>query len=240
MQIIIIAFDGLDKFLVEKFNCEALKQSVYGTTILENWTEKGGHPDYLTDEIFATFITGQIPHVHKVQIPIALDLTLEGKIPTIFDLCDSVAVDVPSWNRNPDQSPFQTRVGQVLQGDGDIWKLRDDSYRYLTDKLIKTMDTLVDDRPLTMIYFWFTDIIGHVTKGGPPLEFMYEVAERVFRFIKTLTKDELVMVMSDHGMFEANHRPEGAFWSLSKPLLENNQKVLIEDWYNILKKWLNV
>ncbi len=70
---------------------------------------------------------------------------------------------------------------------------------------------------------------------------MYEICEMIFRMLKRKIEgdDTLIMVMSDHGMFEGHHRPEGAFWSLSKPLLEEGSIITMEDWYGIIKEWHN-
>lgn len=239
MKIVILAFDGIDYFLIHEYVMDGLKQAVCGTTSLKNHMEGGGHKDYITDEIFATFITGTVPDVHKVKLPIDLGFTLNGLRPTIFNLCDSTAIDVPGWNRHPDHSRFQTRVGKAINGKTEV-RLRKHMYRYLeTEKLPRIMDAFETQSQLTMVYFWFTDIVGHITKGVFPLIEMYKAVERITGLIKDLIdNDTLLMIMSDHGMYQAHHRPEGAFWSLSKSLLNPTDIPEMDEWYDIIKIWL--
>lgn len=98
---------------------------------------------------------------------------------------------------------------------------------------------LKEKKQLTMLYFWFTDIVGHVTRDKPSLNNMYKMVANIFTIIKHLGGDEsLYMVMSDHGMTRGHHNPEGAFWSLSKPLLEQDIIISVENWYKLIEKWM--
>lgn len=260
MKIIIVAFDALDYYYVKRYDIASLKQEINGHIGLFGYRRGGGNPDYLTDEILASFITGTVPDVHGVKFPIDLKYSLKGKMKTIFDLCDSVAVDVPSWNRHPEHVKFQTRVGWFLgheehrtrigMDSDEYWEkvmyervnLEPDIYRHLDEqKKPRIMEALAQDAQLTMIYFWFSDILGHVIKGGTRLERIYNVADDVFQYIKLFGgEDTLYMLMSDHGMNHGIHDPDGAIWSLSKPLLRHDDIVEIEEWFPKIEEWLNV
>jgi hypothetical protein len=260
MNIVILAFDGLDHAYVNEYQKWNVLQKAYGRTNLEGYSKGGGNPDYLTDEIFATFITGTVPDVHGVKIPIDLKFSLKDKIPTIFDLTNSIAVDVPSWNRNPKQHEFQNRVGWYLghsahrkatgMDEDEYWKkvikerttLRDDCYKYFyQDKWFRIIKALEERATLTMIYFWFTDIIGHIIPTGIHHEKMYGMVDLITRDIKLIFGEEntLYMIMSDHGMYRGQHRPNETFWSLSKPLYAPKTDPMMEDWYSIIKNWID-
>lgn len=59
---LVVAFDGLDKELVEKFNLENIIQEEVGT--IDNRTDV---QNIKTAELFATFITGESSEVHKIS-----------------------------------------------------------------------------------------------------------------------------------------------------------------------------
>ena len=234
-----------------------LKQNVHGIINLDSYFAGGGMLDCVTDEIFATFITGQIPDIHGFKMPIDLKATLKGTIPTIFNLTDSVSVDVPSWNRHPQHNKFQRRVGWYLGREthrvatgieyDEYWgKVENEKntlipnlYSYIEhskfDRINKALD---EDKSLTMIYFWFTDIQGHIQKYPP--KSMYNMAEILLNYIKSKAgEDALIIVMSDHGMIEGHHRTEG-FWSLSKPLLTQGEDISMTNWYSKIEEWLKI
>lgn len=250
MKTIIIIFDGLDYYKVMEYQEFNLQQAVYGRTSLEGYLKGGGHPDCVTDEIFATFLTGTVPDVHGVKLPIDLNFSLNGNQKTILDLCDSVAVDLPSWNRHPQQHIFQVRLGRLLTAEGDY--VMNPNHKSLIkivyshtykEKWARIRVGLRENKPLTILYFWFTDIIGHLIKGGQDLRDLYTMTTSLFNTIRGLEdagRDALYMVMSDHGMESGHHRPDGAFWSLSKPLLDADYIPKMEDWYKIIEGWINV
>jgi len=254
---VIVAFDALDHVLVDKFMMDGLKQAQNGVIDLTQHYRGGGLLDTITDEVFATFITGMVPDEHGVKLPIDMGFTLSGNHPTIFNLTDSVAVDVPSWNRNHQHFLFQNRVGWYLgkekhreainMDSKEYWgkveneknTLVPDLYNYIEEeKLERIKEALQQNKSLTMIYFWFTDIQGHVQKHPP--KSMYDTALMLFRLIKSYGGDDtLYIIMSDHGMIEGHHRTEG-FWSLSKPLLEDNGYIDMTEWYSKIQEWLEL
>ena len=254
-RLVILAFDGIDYFVIkEKY--PLLCQLVYGRTSLKNHVAAGGAKGGATNELFATFITGKTVDVHGVTIPFDHTLSLKNKMKTIFDLTDSIAVDVPTYNTHPDlkrlhprcnwthgsetyrklvkmnKEEYRTRINQEREA------LEKDLYEYLyTLKFDRIKHALNEKKTLTMIYFWFTDMIGHM--GEPNrLDRMYAHVANTIEMIKARTEGALLLVMSDHGMYRGNHREEGAFWSLSKNIMSPNHVPRIEEWYNIIERWV--
>lgn len=72
---LIIAFDGLDKELIEKFGLENVVQEEYGT--IDN---KTGMSSIITSELFASFITGKTHEEHGVKGLFYYDGGIKGKI----------------------------------------------------------------------------------------------------------------------------------------------------------------
>ena len=60
-SVLIIAFDGLDKELIEEFNLEYIKQKEFGS--IDNHTNI---PEIKTPSLFASFITGKYPKEHRI------------------------------------------------------------------------------------------------------------------------------------------------------------------------------
>lgn len=254
-KLVILAFDGIDYFSI-KTRYPALLQQVHGRTSLKNHVEAGGEAGGATNEVFATLITGQTMDVHGVQIPFDYTLSLKNKMKTIFDLTDSVVVDVPTYNTHPDMKRFHKRCNwthgseafrQLVQMDEKEYrsrikqerdKLETDLYDYLyTIKLDRIKHALNEEKTLTMIYFWFTDLIGHM--GEPNrLERMYGNVANVIEMIKSRMGSSLLLVMSDHGMHRGDHRSDGAFWSLSKNIMQTNYVPEMEEWYDIIERWV--
>lgn len=61
-KILVVAFDGLDKELIDEFNLEHVKQEEYGS--IDNQT---GMSDQMTSELFTSFITGKNYEEHGVK-----------------------------------------------------------------------------------------------------------------------------------------------------------------------------
>jgi len=61
-KVLVIAFDGLDKELIEEFNLENIQQKEFGT--IDNQT---GMKNIYTSELFASFITGKNWQEHGIE-----------------------------------------------------------------------------------------------------------------------------------------------------------------------------
>ena len=61
-KVLVVAFDGMDKELIEKFDLENIKQEEYGS--IDNST---GISRRMTSELFASFITGETFEKHGIE-----------------------------------------------------------------------------------------------------------------------------------------------------------------------------
>jgi predicted AlkP superfamily pyrophosphatase or phosphodiesterase len=61
-NLLVVAFDGLDKELVEEFELENIQQKEFGA--IDNQT---GMQNIYTSELFASFITGEVPDKHGIE-----------------------------------------------------------------------------------------------------------------------------------------------------------------------------
>jgi hypothetical protein len=74
-SVLVIAFDGLDKELIEKFNLQNVKQHEYGD--IDN---KTGMSIIKTGELFASFITGKTYEEHGVKGLRPVNIALKDRI----------------------------------------------------------------------------------------------------------------------------------------------------------------
>jgi hypothetical protein len=255
-RIVVLAFDGLDYGIVQS-KCPELNQKIHGRTSLDNHIVGGGSPRPFTMEVFATLLTGTTPDVHGVKEKFNHKLTLKGKQKTIFDLTDSVAVDVPAYNTHPILRKFHGRCDwafgyeafrkKVGLSEEEYWgkvvvhrdALEKDLYDYLyTVKMDRIRAALSQKKNLTMIYFWFSDIIGHLgfKENDERIDRMYVHVKSVFNKIKEMLGDEVLIVMSDHGLMRGRHRPNEAYWSMSHQLMRGNQNPQMEEWSHIINR----
>ena len=61
-KIVVIAFDGLDKELIEKFNLKIISQGE-----IHSINNKEGISSIYTSELFASFVTGKTHELHGVK-----------------------------------------------------------------------------------------------------------------------------------------------------------------------------
>jgi hypothetical protein len=255
-RVVILAFDGLDYGLVQQ-KCPELNQKIHGRTNLENHIARGGSPRPFTMEVFATLLTGTTPDVHGIKEKFNHTLTLKGKQKTIFDLTDSIAVDVPAYNTHPHLRNFHSKCDwafgfdayrkQLGLSEEEYWpkvvvardSLERSLYDYLyTAKMDRIKEALAQKKNLTMIYFWFSDIIGHLgfKEDDERIDRMYVHVQSVFNKIKEMLVDEALIVLSDHGLNRGRHRPNEAYWSMNRQLMRGNQYPQMEEWFHIINR----
>jgi hypothetical protein len=63
MNVVVVAFDGMDKELIERFSLESVLQEEFGTIENEESMNK-----IVTPELFASFVTGETSEEHGVEV----------------------------------------------------------------------------------------------------------------------------------------------------------------------------
>ncbi len=276
MRICILGYDGLEHSLVEKLNLRNIMQKEHGKVIVPI---VGGIDDPSTPIVWTSFITGETPEVHGVDMPemwhnsmdgtrrwirkykliykiikrlkfvknVRSNLGVKAEFPNRSDIkCDTIFDKVPS-NISIDVPVYNVNLRDIYPL-GAVYKARQDpEYKkeYLADlrnifqiKQEKLFSALEKDWSLLMIHFGITDLYGHVQWGSAEVNFLYREMDFLTKKVKkSLRKDDLLLIISDHGMSKLGHTKYG-FYSLSIPLNLNNAR--IEDFAPILLKLLGL
>lgn len=244
MRIVILAFDGLDYQYLQRLNVRSLLQKTNGNIDLTKYRNEGGLPGGSTPEVFGCFLTGRGVQEIKPYIsgPLATNsMIIRDKLPTIFDLTDFIAVDVPMWDWGKEQRAHGYSIWKAKVNREEREHLKVLYSLLWEEKLEMVIEAVRQKKPLTMCYFWFTDHVGHMFKGQREQEMSIIIAGHVARIIKGVGgPDALYLFMSDHGNKNGGHDIKGAFWSLSHPLLKQKRVVPIESWYGLIEEWLNL
>lgn len=153
---------------------------------------------------------------------------------TIFDIVQpSIAISVPVYNED---IYSQYPVGEVFKAiqDPEFRRGYEKRVRHIfkqeVDELFKALE---EEWRVLMIHLHITDLLGHIYWGTEKLALLYEemdlMTERVRR---RLRPEDLVLVISDHGMGRYGHTRYG-FYSLSMKL--GLREPDITDFFRIIK-----
>ncbi|MBN2335108.1 alkaline phosphatase family protein [Candidatus Bathyarchaeota archaeon] len=270
MRVLILAYDGLDHDLVETLNLGNIMQTEHGKVDVPI---VGGIDDPSTPIVWTSFITGEPPEVHGVDMPQVWNNELDGlrsyvrrhrrlygllkrfrvgyrvrdtlgaeasfpsrkniKVDTFFEAVKpSIALGVPVYNKNLHEI---YPVGDVLKArqDPEYTAVFEERVRRIFREEVETLfDALNADWRLLMIHFHITDLFGHAFWGTEKLNTLYEEMDLLTKRVKTkLHGDDLVLIISDHGMGKLGHTKKG-FYSFNKPIGLKDPD--IKDFYGIV------
>jgi len=251
MKLIILAFDGLEARLVEKWKLSLL-QVAHGTYPVES-------DKYATPALWASFITGLHPSTFKVKfvernVPDILRKlafietvkklgrlvfkphppSVKDRYETIFEKVQpSLPYNVFSYNEDPAQFKLRLKYS-IPKTIGNYNKCLEACREWmrLTTTLAKEFARLLKSRDwkLAMTHFYFTDIIGHLYP--PMMRRAYHKADRIARLLKSAVGSEaVILIVSDHGMRRGMHTNYG-FYSSNISL--NLKPKRITDFYNLI------
>ena len=270
MRALILAYDGLDHDLVERLCLRNILQREHGRVEVPI---VGGIDDPSTPIVWTSFITGEPPEVHGVDMPQMWDNRLDGlrsyvrrhrgihgvlkrfrvgyrvreamdvnpsfpsrkdiKVDTLFEVIKpSVALGVPVYNKNlEDIYP----IGDVVRArhDPDYLPVFEERVRRIfAGEIGRLFDVIEGEWRLLMTHFHITDLFGHAFWGTEKLAILYEEMDLLTKRVKErLVDDDLVLIISDHGMSRLGHTKKG-FYSLNMRLgLEEPD---IKDFFNIV------
>ncbi|NIO36966.1 hypothetical protein GTO27_04600 [Candidatus Bathyarchaeota archaeon] len=208
---IILAMDALDINLVEKFNCESLKQDEYGQTDLSEFDQ------LRTVVLWASFLMGknmekEIPVEGQWKFTASFDETFLKFFET-YEM-----IDVPSFSFKQEdhaeirkllKSYFENQA-PVEEYDTVVWRNHEESKKDFFDALGKF--------DLVMGYFDLADAVGHLSFGVDKK--MHRVYHELDELVKETKKsNDVILIISDHGMKAVgrygDHRRNG-FYSLNQ------------------------
>ncbi len=270
MRALILAYDGLDHDLVEELRLRNILQREHGRVKVPI---VGGIDDPSTPIVWTSFITGEAPEVHGVDMPQMWDNRLNWlrryvrrhksihgilrrfkvgyrvretmdvkssfpsrkdiKVDTLFEVVKpSVALGVPVYNKNLEEI---YPIGDVLRArqDPDYLPLFEEKIRStFAEEVERLFDALEGEWRLLMIHFHITDLFGHAFWGTEKLATLYEEMDLLTKRVKEkIGDDDLVLIISDHGMSKLGHTKKG-FYSLNLSLgLEEPD---IKEFFNIV------
>jgi len=270
MRALILAYDGLDHDLVEELRLRNILQREHGRVKVPI---VGGIDDPSTPIVWTSFITGEAPEVHGVDMPQMWDNRLNWlrryvrrhksihgilrrfkvgyrvretmdvkssfpsrkdiKVDTLFEVVKpSVALGVPVYNKNLEEI---YPIGDVLRArqDPDYLPLFEEKIRStFAEEVERLFDALEGEWRLLMIHFHITDLFGHAFWGTEKLATLYEEMDLLTKRVKEKSgDDDLVLIISDHGMSKLGHTKKG-FYSLNLSLgLEEPD---IKEFFNIV------
>jgi hypothetical protein len=275
MRVCILGYDGLEYDIVEKLNLTQIKQREYGKVQVPI---VGGIDDPSTPIVWTSFITGQPPEVHGVDMPEVWDNAFDGfrsfirkhktlygisrrfkvgykvrgaigieakfpsrkniKCPTLFDEIDpSIPIGIPVFNKNLSKIYPVGEVIKVRQDPSNRLNFEKKNRELFVQEVETLFQAIKKDWKLLMIHFHITDLFGHVFWGTEKLITLYEEINNLTKKVKMeLKKDDLVLIISDHGMSKLGHTKEG-FYSLSQKFGLKNPD--ITDFFKIILNFLD-
>ena len=274
-RVCILGFDGLEQTLVEELALRNLLQQEHGRIRVPI---AGGIDDPSTPIVWTSFITGQSPSIHGVDVPYVWDSpfdklrSLIRRYPTIYNIAKKLKLGYRIRETVGTELKFPSRenircetIFDVIQPsvaisvpvyNEDLWRnypvgevfkaIRDIEFRREYEKRVRTIfqgeveelfSALGGEWKVLMIHIHITDLLGHIYWGTEKLALLYEEMDLLTNRVKLrLRPEDLILIISDHGMGRYGHTPYG-FYSLNIELgLENPA---ITDFFRIIKAIVN-
>lgn len=260
-MIFFLGLDGLDKDLVEQWNCTTLMQSEYGNLKVPISSTKGVP---ISPEVWYAFLTGKYPSENldfEIRFPFGtigeklgnIAITIRKHVPiglglakslgrkrfpkltskTFLDEVNSAEFNAPG--RGYDQSVFD------IYGE---WKDKQITYEECVQKIFKLCEdrktrimSLVDrfnSVNVTFAYIEFPDSIEHLTFLYPDiLRQHYLSLNKFVKHFKSLIKFDNFIIVADHGfdLKKGNHSLLG-FYSSHKSITPKPKD--ITDFYRMI------
>jgi len=155
------------------------------------------------------------------------------KVDTFFEVVKpSVALGVPVYNKNLEEI---YPIGDVMRArqDPEYLPVFEERVRGIFDEEVKTLfDTLEGEWRLLMVHLHITDLFGHAFWGTEKVATLYEEMDLLTKRVKArLREDDLVLIISDHGMSKLGHTKKGFYsFNVKIGLVDPD----IKDFFNIV------
>lgn len=271
MRVCILGYDGLEYTIVEQLKLRNIMQKEYGRVRVPI---AGGIDDPSTPIVWTSFITGEPPSVHGVDMAEFWDSSLDGfrsflrrhrklhnlakklklgyrvrgtvglepkfpsrkniKCDTLFDIIKpSIPLGVPVYNKDLHGAYPVGEVFKAIQ-DHDFRRDYEAKIRQIFKMEVEELfGALEEEWKLLMIHLHITDLLGHIFWGTERLAVLYEEMDLLTQRVRErLQDDDLLLIISDHGMGRLGHTKYG-FYSLNRRLGLRNPE--ITDFFRIIK-----
>jgi len=271
MRVCILGYDGLEYTIVEQLKLRNIMQMEYGRVRVPI---AGGIDDPSTPIVWTSFITGEPPSVHGVDMAEFWDSSLDGfrsflrrhrklhnlakklklgyrvrgtvglepkfpsrkniKCDTLFDIIKpSIPLGVPVYNKDLHGAYPVGEVFKAIQ-DHDFRRDYEARIRQIFKMEVEELfGALEEEWKLLMIHLHITDLLGHIFWGTERLAVLYEEMDLLTQRVRErLQDDDLLLIISDHGMGRLGHTKYG-FYSLNRRLGLRNPE--ITDFFRIIK-----
>ncbi len=135
------------------------------------------------------------------------------KVDTFFEVVKpSVALGVPVYNKNLEEI---YPIGDVMRArqDPEYLPVFEERVRGIFDEEIEALFDAIDSEwRLLMVHLHITDLFGHAFWGTEKVATLYEEMDLLTKRVKArLREDDLVLIISDHGMSKLGHTKKGFY-----------------------------
>lgn len=229
---IVFAYDGLEPKLVQKFDCQNLKQKYWGKTDLSEFNL------LRTIVLWASFLSGknvdrQFPNKEAQW---SFKVPVEKTFLKFFK--NYQVIDLPAFNYDFRKHQKERRLLAGFFAERNTIEEYDQFFWQNHQKIKKQFFAeLRKDWHLLLSYFNLADAIGHLSLGiEEKMKKVYAELSSIVKKTEQARPKEKIFIISDHGMKAigryGDHAPEG-FFSFSEKLDLVNPK--ITDFYLFLK-----
>jgi len=175
------------------------------------------------------------------MVPVSLR---DYNVKTIFDVVTpSIAISFPALNLWPEIGALFAKYSVVesikreklrIRLEQELWTIERRKY----DEALRVLKDASIGWRLFAVHFFVTDTIPHMYPGDIEKQLQtYRIVELwVEHFLQYTTPEDLVLIVSDHGLKNGLHT-DHAFWSVNKDI-EPPKK--LTDFYHIILEYLGV
>lgn len=229
---VVFAIDALEYDKVEEFDCENLKQAVYGKTDITDFDQPR------TMVLWSSFMTGE----NKEEEILAK--SDEEMWKTQFSLEDTFfsnfenpkIIDLPGFSYDREQHDkereLMKKFFEEAEDEEEKKEIRKEYNQHGLEhhRRIKEefLNSLENDHDFILGYFSGADVIGHLNFGNNTLmKMIYDDLDEIAEKIKE-TREDRLLILSDHGMegvgMFGDHNEYG-FWSFDDECDLENPKL---------------
>jgi predicted AlkP superfamily pyrophosphatase or phosphodiesterase len=161
-------------------------------------------------------------------------------IKTLFSHVRSTAISVPGYNEDDINEELRVGMHAVLEGTDDRERLLDRCEEVFVDRRERVLEAVRGDDRLVMGHLYTTDAVGHVCYNDPDrlVEYYGLVSELVEDIRTEIGPEDLLLVVSDHGMRDGKHTDHG-FYSVNREVGWDTE-IHVTDFYDLLLDELGI